>query len=292
MSPPRVVKLTPEVGERVRAHLEALDYSFSSVPHAAWSARGEGAVVTLYKSGKLVVAGKGAEDFVAGRLGWEEDETPGTVVKSRIIGTDEAGKGDYFGPLVTAAVLVDPKTAEALTRAGVRDSKDLADTAAKKTAAIIRKTAPHAVVAIGPIRYNELRESKPNLNHLLAWCHATAVAEITETDEADEIISDQFGAASLLKNAYALAGVELPLTQRHRAESHVAVAAASILARAAFLDGLARLGDEVGRKLPKGAGAQVDEAGRALVAEQGRDVLGRVAKLHFKNTSKVLEYLF
>jgi ribonuclease HIII len=292
MSGPRVVKLTPEVGERVRARLEALDYEFGNVPHARWTARGEGAVVTYYASGKLVVAGKGADAFVAGRLGWEEDEGPGTVVTSRVIGTDEAGKGDWFGPLVTAAVLVDPSTAETLARAGVRDSKDLTDAAARKLAGVVRRTAPHAVVVIGPARYNELREKNRNLNRLLAWCHAKAVAEVTETHEADEVLADQFGAARLLEDSFSREGVTIPLKQRHRAESHVAVAAASILARAEFLDRLARLGDEVGHELPKGAGPRVDEVGRALVAEHGREVLGRVAKLHFKNTTKVLEYLF
>jgi ribonuclease HIII len=295
VSGPRVVKLSPEVGDRLRSRLEALDYTFTHVAHARWAARGEGAVVTYYESGKLVVAGKGADAFVDGRLGWEEDERPAdeTVrVTSRVIGTDEAGKGDYFGPLVTAAVLVGPEQVDSLVKAGVRDSKDLSDAAARAIAARVRRLAPHAVVAIGPPRYNELRKSNPNLNRLLAWTHARAAAEILETTEADEALADQFGAKGLLESAFAKQGVAIPLRQRPRAESHPAVAAASILARAVFLDRLERLGREVGRSLPKGAGPPVDLAARELVAEQGREVLGRVAKLHFKTTEKVLGSLF
>jgi len=296
VSGPRVMKLTAKVGERLRDRLRALDYEFKEVAHARWSARGEGAVVTFYESGKLVVAGKGADAFMEGRIGWEEDEKPAapktSAVTSRVIGSDEAGKGDYFGPLVTAAVLVGPDEAKALTAAGVRDSKDLTDARAHALAGVIKKSAPHAVVAINPPRYNELRESNPNLNRLLAWSHAKAVSEVLAKADADEALADQFGAASLLEKAYARAGISIPLRQRHRAESHPAVAAASILARAEFLRRLERLSDEVGHVLPKGAGSPVDRAARKLVDAEGREVLGRVAKLHFKTTEKVLGSLF
>jgi ribonuclease HIII len=294
-----VTKLSQKVGERLRARLEALDYAFSTVPHARWAARGEGAVVTLYESGKLVVAGKGADAFLEGRLGWEEDERPAharTKSRTRVVGTDEAGKGDYFGPLVTAAVLVRPEDAEALARAGVRDSKEIGDAAALRLAGRIRESCPHGVVVIGPPRYNELRKQNPNLNRLLAWTHAKAAAEVLAEAEADEVLADQFGAKSLLEDAFRREGIEIPLRQRHRAESDLAVAAASILARGTFLDRLERLGREVGRTLPKGAGNPVDRVARELVREhgreRGREVLARVAKLHFRTTEKVLGTLF
>ncbi len=296
MSGPRVMKLTPKVGERLRGRLEALDYEFKTIAHARWSARGEGAVATFYNSGKLVVAGKGADDFIDGRLGWEDDEKPDapqvSSVTARVIGSDEAGKGDYFGPLVTAAVLVGPDEAEALVMAGVRDSKDLTDPRAHALAGVIKKSAPYAVVAINPPKYNELRKTNPNLNRLLAWSHAKAVAGVLEKAEADEALADQFGAASLLEKSFAKEGISIPLRQRHRAESHPAVAAASILARAEFLRRLERLAEEIGHPLPKGAGAPVDRAARDLVKKQGREALGRVAKLHFKTTEKVLGSLF
>jgi ribonuclease HIII len=288
----RVVKLAPEVGERLRARLEALDYRFGEVPHAVWNARGEDAVVTYYRSGKLVVAGKGANAFVEGRLGWEPDEKP-EAVSRRVVGIDEAGKGDYFGPLVVAAVLATPENADDLARAGVRDSKDLSDAPAHRIAERIRAVAPHAVVAIGPARYNQLRDEMGNLNRLLAWGHARAAADLLAGETADEALSDQFAKDErVLLGAFERAGLDIPLRQRTRAESHLAVAAASILARDGFLTRLRRLGEEIDETLPKGAGAPVDRAIRALVKVHGREVLPRLAKVHFRNTAKVLESLF
>jgi ribonuclease HIII len=204
-------------------------------------------------------------------------------------GLDESGKGDYFGPLVSAAVCVTPDAAARLDELGVRDSKRLADGRVRKLAPEVRRLVTHEVTTIGPRRYNELyarfKQQGRGLNHLLAWAHARSLESLLSERGADPAyaIIDQFAAdANVVEHALMRRTRErgLRVVQFPRAEADVAVAAASILARERFLD---RLGD-----LPKGAGPQVAEAAREIAARGGRDALADVAKLHFATTGRVL----
>ena len=207
-----------------------------------------------------------------------------------MIGTDESGKGDYFGPLVVAAVLVRPEDVPVLETLGVRDSKSVGDAEALRVADEITTGYGDrvAVVSIPPARYNELRESfGNNLNRLLAWAHARAIEDVLQRHPCGHALSDKFGAERLIRDALLEKGRGLRLDQRVRAESHPAVAAASIVARARFLRDLARLGRECGVKLPKGAGPPVDAAARRLHQAGGIDALRPVAKLHFRTTEKI-----
>lgn len=202
------------------------------------------------------------------------------------IGIDESGKGDYFGPLVVAACYVGPEHLAELD--GVRDSKKVTDAVAVRLAGKIRATCPHKVLTILPAKYNELYAKIGNLNRLLAWGHARALEEVLEHSSCDLVISDQFADPAGLKRALFEKGRTVRLESRVRAESDVAVAAASILARAEFLRRLRAVGEPFGFDLPKGAGSQVLEAARRFVAKHGREALGQVAKLHFKTTQQVL----
>lgn len=292
-----VAKLDPAGdGEALRRALAA-DPAFSPHrnPSARWAFRGEGVVVTLYGSGKCVVQGAGADSFAERRLGGAPEAAAGPKLEALaddLIGTDESGKGDYFGPLVTAAVLVPKGQEEVLAALGVRDSKLLGDAAARKAATAIRDGYPNEVVVIGPERYNELYRSFGNLNPLLAWATAKAVAGVVAVHPCRNVLSDRFGNERLIANAIAKLGLEVNLTQRTKAEVNPAVAAASILARDAFLGHLERLGREIGTKLPKGAGAPVLAAARKLYHDGGREALAKVAKLHFKTTKQVTGDLF
>lgn len=204
------------------------------------------------------------------------------------IGIDESGKGDYFGPLVIAAVYVDTVRQSELGLMRVRDSKTISDGRILELAPDIRQICPHTVVAIGPQRYNELYAKIRNLNRLLAWGHARALENLLQQVECQIAISDQFGDERLIVNALQEKGKQIRLEQRPKAESDVAVAAASILARAEFLTRLDRLSREVGTSLPKGASQAVELAARMVVKKHGRDRLSTVAKLHFKTTQSVL----
>jgi ribonuclease HIII len=205
------------------------------------------------------------------------------------IGIDESGKGDYFGPLVVAAVFVDATTQGELALMQVRDSKKVSDGRVLELAPDIKTICPHSVIAIGPQKYNELYAKIKNLNRLLAWGHAKALENLLERGVVCErAISDQFGDERLILNALQEKGRKIVLEQRTKAESDLAVAAASVLARAEFLLRLKRLSDEVGTTLPKGASPAVELAARMIIKKHGRERLDSVAKLHFKTTQAVL----
>lgn len=210
------------------------------------------------------------------------------------IGTDESGKGDYFGPLVIAGVWVDEALQDALAQLGVRDSKKLSDRQCHELAAKIRELCQgkYHVVEISPERYNQLHDQfvreKKNLNHLLAWGHARAIESILSRQSCDQAIADQFGDEKYIASKLMEKGKALNLLQTPKAERFIAVAAASVLARAGFLSRLNQLSNEAGVTLPKGASPAVVEAAKQIVQEHGPEALRKFAKLHFKTTTSVL----
>ena len=199
------------------------------------------------------------------------------------VGSDESGKGDYFGPLVVAAVRVTPEEAAKLSQGEVRDSKRVSDASALRLGGALRAHLPHAVVRLDPPEYNARHAAVGNLNPLLAELHAQAIHALAEPGML--VVVDQFAREAEMERA--LAGVDVRLVQRHRAEELPVVAAASLIAREEFLAALAELSEQEGVDLVKGAGEPVDRAARELVRLHGREALGRVAKLHFKNTAKL-----
>jgi ribonuclease HIII len=204
------------------------------------------------------------------------------------IGTDESGKGDYFGPLVVAGVYVPDAQQEVLQELGVKDSKRLSDNRVREIAAMLKKGYKHSVVAIGPEKYNELYGKLRNLNRILAWAHARAIENILEKVACSQAITDQFGDRLFVENAMMKKGRNIELIQRPKAEEDMAVAAASILARAEFLRRLYFLSQDFGVDLPKGSSPRSEDVGRELVEKQGKDILVKVAKIHFKLTPRIL----
>ena len=211
-----------------------------------------------------------------------------------IIGTDESGKGDYFGPLVSAGVYVDERSAKALIACGIKDSKKLSDSKNLELAREVAKICKghFAVVEISPQKYNELyaqfeKENK-NLNTLLAWGHAKAIEEILAKVTCEIAIADQFADESFILGKLQERGKGIRLIQMHKAEQNIAVAAASVLARARFLVKLSKLSEEYSIDLPKGASHAVVENAKKFVDVHGRENLRKVAKLHFRITIKVL----
>lgn len=205
------------------------------------------------------------------------------------IGTDESGKGDYFGPLAIGGVHVDSKTRSVLENLKVRDSKKISDNVIKDLDFQIRSTCIYSVVVIGPEKYNLLYNKMKNLNKLLAWGHARVIENILLRVDCRRAISDQFGSESFIKNALMKLGKQIELKQTPRAEADLGVAAGSILARAEFLRRMDRLSEECGFELPKGASEQANSAARKILEHMGKDALNRFVKLHFKNTSKVVQ---
>lgn len=200
------------------------------------------------------------------------------------IGVDESGKGDYFGPLVVAGCYVGPEHLANLE--GVQDSKKLTDAKATSLARTIRETCPHTVLVIMPKRYNELYSEIKNLNRLLEWGHAKVIEEVLAQQPCELAISDRFADPRGLLSKLAKKNVKIRLESRVRAESDIAVAAASILARAEFLRRLKELSTEFQIELPKGA-TNVIATGKRFVTVHTRDRLNEVAKLHFKTTQQI-----
>jgi ribonuclease HIII len=207
------------------------------------------------------------------------------------IGTDESGKGDYFGPLVVAGVYLPDDQKEVLLELGVKDSKRVTDNRAQKLSELIREAYTHSLVVIGPEKYNELYAKFKNLNKLLAWAHSRASENILEKVPCSLAITDQFGDERFVTNALMTKGKNIELIQMHKAEEDMAVAAASILARAEFLKRMYFLSQEFGVDIPKGSSPRSEEAGVELVKIHGPEVLNKAAKKHFKLTQRIFDVL-
>lgn len=293
--------LTPAQAEKLRELLERQGYDFEPKPYALFSARKGKLNVTVYEKGpKVLIQGKETENFIrftlepeitgVAKLGYEEILEPDRFEPH--FGIDESGKGDFFGPLVIAGVYTDAAIARQLIAAGIMDSKRVTSPARiRQLAALIRATpgCTTAVVAIGPERYNTMHASFKNLNRLLAWGHARCIETLVAArPDCPRTLSDQFARPEILQRALKEKGLVIQLEQRTKGESDTAVAAASILARERFIDWMDKTSAACGIKLPLGASDLVIQAARELVARDGPDVLGKVAKLHFKTTHSVL----
>ena len=209
------------------------------------------------------------------------------------MGIDESGKGDFFGPMVIASAYVDASLVEEFTALGVKDSKRItSDQKALDIAAKIRVALKgrFSIVQIGPETYNRMHLDMGNVNRVLAWGHARAIENLLEkVPDCPRAVADQFGPEHRIKSALLKKGQAIELEQRTKAESDPAVAAASILARAAFLTGLKTMSKDVDVVIPKGASAQVRSVAVDLVKQYGPEILSRMVKLHFRTTRQVLE---
>lgn len=210
------------------------------------------------------------------------------------IGTDESGKGDVFGPLVVAAVSVNPQTVSALESAGVKDCKQLSDKKVAELAVKIRQLCAGRFqeLVLFPARYNSLYKTMKaegkNLNHLLAWAHARVIEDTLELAPCKFAITDKFADVRFVESKLMARGRAIVLVQKPYAERNIAVAAASVLARDSFLKGLDLLSKRYCMEFPKGAGTPVPAAVKRFVAEQGREALSEVGKVHFKTFEGVL----
>lgn len=203
------------------------------------------------------------------------------------IGVDESGKGDFFGPLCIAGVLVDEKSEKLFIDLGIKDSKKISDKKILEYEKTIKANAVHSIVAISNERYNELYAKIKNLNKLLAWGHARVIENICENHDCDYALSDQFGDASLIKSALMKNGRNIRLEQMVRAESDIAVAAASVLARATYVKKMAEMENAYGIKFPKGCAQRVKDSAAEFIAKYGKEKLKEVCKTHFKTYKEV-----
>ncbi|MDQ3199200.1 MAG: ribonuclease HIII [Verrucomicrobiota bacterium] len=280
--------------------LEEAGFEFSPKPYTIYFAQKEKLSVAVYEKGpKVLLQGRGIEDFVSfelepkilgeARLGYEEVNTPEMFEPH--FGIDESGKGDFFGPLVIAGVYTDREIARAFMENGIQDSKRIgSDVKIRSLAKMIRQTPGVTldVVAIGPERYNDLYEKFGNLNSLLGWGHARVIENLlAKRPDCPRALSDKFADARVIEKALLQHGQHIQLDQRTKAESDFAVAAASILAREAFIDWLERNGKRHGLSLGRGVSAAVRETARAVVEKEGPAALRGLAKVHFRTAHEI-----
>ena len=271
-------------------------WQFSDLAYGHWKAAGNKINVAAYKSGKLTVQGANTAEFVLYFLEPEVLHTTGfgyaentPVLDAKPVtphgGIDESGKGDFFGPLVVAGVYADAEIGAKLAAAGVCDSKLIkSDKKITEIAHNIRNIAAgkFAVVTVGPEAYNRLYGSFGNLNRLLAWGHAKVIEELLEkVPECPRMLSDKFGNESLIRNALQTRGRQIILDQETKAESDVAVAAASILARDGFIRIMAKLSEVANIPLPRGAGSNVQAMANEIAARDP-ELLKKISKTHFR----------
>jgi ribonuclease HIII len=292
-------KLTDEQATALKALMQERNYKFREVPYARFAGEKEKLQVVFYESGKLVLQGKGTQEFIEFvlepeilkevKLGYETVLNP-ELLDARL-GVDESGKGDFFGPLCVAGAYVNGTMIEKWKDAGVRDSKNISsDNRIRELAELIRETpgCVTSVVPIGNERYNSLYDKMGSVNKMLAWGHARVIENLMgQRHRMNPLpvraISDQFASSKdVVAKALMSLGREIELVQRHRAEEDLAVAAASILARHEFVTRLGKMEKEYNMELPRGASAAVDAAAKEFIAKNGAENLGKVAKMHFR----------
>ena len=256
-------ELTNDQQELLLGVMLSGNYRKREVPYSLWSIEGDHFNATLYekeKHGKrkLCVQGSKAEDFVlfvleprvlgAATLGYETILNPELVAPHA--GSDESGKGDYFGPLVVCCAYTDEALSEKMQEMGVKDCKQMSDKSVLTTGAKLRSLlgpTGYAVVKLGPAAYNRLYSKIKNINRMLAWAHGTAIEELLEKRQScPRVVVDQFAPTeTTILRALKTRGKAIKVEQRHKAESDIAVAAASVIAREIFLRDIMKMGDEI-----------------------------------------------
>jgi len=270
--------------------------------YAFWHIKNQDFSATFYNSSKFVVQGKNI-NLLLDKLSEKfseiknieptekekktEGDFPITAHPLPYIGTDESGKGDFFGPLCVAGVLIEEKNLQMFIDLGIKDSKTLKDSDMIRMAQQIQKHSTYSVISMSNAKYNELYANFKNLNKLLAWGHARVIENILEKVPCKYALSDKFGDESLIKNALLKNGRTIQLDQRVRAESDIAVAAASVLARATFVQKMKTMENFYGLKFPKGCNNIVKTHAKEFINKYGRERLIEVCKAHFKTYNEV-----
>jgi ribonuclease HIII len=298
--------IPPERFAKFREYLAGRGYTFEDRPHQVFMAKAHQTVVNLYTNGKIVMGGAAPEEqnkilrFLEGLTGELQATVAARTGEPQVldfhetrVGMDEAGKGDYFGPLVACGVIATEYQADRMRKRGVRDSKELKEAAIREIAEWIRKEVLERgqwrTVTVPPDRYNILIHRMGNLNRVLGWAHARALEDVLKFNEPCSLaIADQFGDPKYIENALMANGRRVRLVQTPKGERDVVVAAASILARDEFVSAMQAMNRRFGETFPLGA-SHVEVFARDLVLRKGPEILLDAAKFHFATTKRVVE---
>lgn len=280
-------------------------YVERKAPGVVFAAKLPDTTITMYKSGKCMFQGGGAEREAArwgnsgvattqksSTVGAKGDTLPDGFASMSVLGSDETGTGDYFGPITVAAVYVPASKIELLHELGVKDSKMLTDDYMRKIAPDLRAACTHSVLVLRNEKYNALQAKGYSQGKMKAMMHNKALGHtLTKMtpEKPAHILIDQFAERGVyynyLKNEREVVR-ENVLFSTKAEQLHVAVATASILARAAFLKEMDRLSELAGVELQKGASSKVDALAARIWRGQGEEFLRSITKWHFANTEK------
>jgi len=299
-----VLSISTNIQKEVMAYY-ASNYIERKAAGVIFAAKLPDTSITMYKSGKLMFQGGGAEREAArwgtiektsnsksSSIGAKGDTLPDQFATMSVLGSDETGTGDYFGPITVAAVYVPASKIELINELGVKDSKMLSDDYMRKIAPDLRAACVHSVLVLRNEKYNSLQAKGYSQGKMKAMMHNKALQN-TLTKMAPEkpecILIDQFAERGVyynyLKNEREIVQESVYFSTKAE-QLHVAVATASILARAAFLKEMDRLSEIAGLELMKGASNKVDVQAARIWRKQGEEFLRSITKWHFANTEK------
>ncbi|MFJ7920071.1 ribonuclease HIII [Lysinibacillus fusiformis] len=299
-----VLSISTNIQKEVMAYY-ASNYIERKAAGVIFAAKLPDTSITMYKSGKLMFQGGGAEreaerwgtiektsNSKSSSIGAKGDTLPDQFAAMSVLGSDETGTGDYFGPITVAAVYVPASKIELINELGVKDSKMLSDDYMRKIAPDLRAACVHSVLVLRNEKYNSLQAKGYSQGKMKAMMHNKALQN-TLTKMAPEkpecILIDQFAERGVyynyLKNEREIVQESVYFSTKAE-QLHVAVATASILARAAFLKEMDRLSEIAGLELMKGASNKVDVQAARIWRKQGEEFLRSITKWHFANTEK------
>lgn len=309
-------KISPNTKEKMIEYFN--DKKRPKTPqYAVFQANEADTVVTLYESGKVVFQGVSADIDAEMWKQMEQNLNPGKIVevknsekkekkdkkddfidpkiyKANSIGSDEVGKGDYFGPIVVTAAYVSKDNIPLLEELGVTDSKKLTDDKILEIVPKLIKEIKYDSIILRNKEYNDNYNNNINMNKIIAILHNKVLNNMKNKNvDYEYIIVDEFAKPFVYFNYLKeVPNIVKNITFITNAESKsLSVACASLISRYIFLKEFDKLGDELGFFLPKGAGSQVDEIGIKIVKKHGIDKLNDIAKINFKNTEKIKKLL-
>ncbi|WP_272495696.1 ribonuclease HIII [Bacillus pinisoli] len=304
----KVIKVTQETMNQMQAHYKA-SLLEKVPPGGVFAAKLSSCMVTAYKSGKVMFQGGQADKEASvwesqssevqskakstqPKVRTDQYSVPKGIENMAIIGSDEVGTGDYFGPITVVAAYVKPSHMPLLKELGVKDSKGLKDDQIIKIARDIRQVIPHSILILHNEKYNNLQAKGMTQGKMKALLHNKALAHVLdkiEPEQPDGILIDQFAEPGVyfnhVKNEKRIIKERVYFSTKAEGV-HLAVAAASIIARYVFVTEFDKLSEKAGMTLQKGAGAGVDKIAAQLIKTKGEGILPEIAKVHFANTEK------
>ncbi|WP_093216340.1 ribonuclease HIII [Sediminibacillus albus] len=304
--PQVVLKLTSQDMDKMKTYYQK--YLKTAPSGSVFAAKTPSCSITAYKSGKVLFQGRTPNDE-ADKWGTAEQTAASKIKKSSTskhqyippeslfisshIGSDEAGTGDYFGPVTVAAAFITADQIPLLKDLGVKDSKHLTDEKIRSIAQeLVKQKIPYSLVVLHNEKYNQLQSKGWSQGKMKTMLHHHAITKLSQKIspiQPDGILIDQFSEPNVYIKHLATEKEQLQSNVYFmtKAESHsIAVAAGSIIARASFVKEMEKLSEKLGTELPKGASQKVDKAAATIIGKHGKQALNECAKTHFANTKK------